>query len=178
MGDLISRKEAYRILAEYYHLNTHIQQDSLMEALSRVPDAKAFSVRDGALKQSMADYIVYRRKWLYEHLEMEFDILKGARDLAVKSEAIGDLHEKMKFPEGFFQKERPEATEEKYDQFEGVEVKMIKDDEIVVAFCNAKVAEELQLPKEAAVITELLGDNESIVVPKDEFLKWLRGEDD
>ena len=84
MGDLISRKEAYIILAEHYHLKTYIQQNALWEALNRVPDAEAFSISRGALKQSTADYIVYKRKWLYEHLETEFEILKGARDLEVK----------------------------------------------------------------------------------------------
>ena len=37
MTDLISRREAYETLSEYYHHRTPIQHEALREALSRVP---------------------------------------------------------------------------------------------------------------------------------------------
>ena len=40
MVDLISRQAAYDTLAEYYHLRTETQRESLKEALSRVPPAQ------------------------------------------------------------------------------------------------------------------------------------------
>ena len=40
MSDLISRQEAYKVLTEYYHHKTEIQNMGLKEALSRVPPAQ------------------------------------------------------------------------------------------------------------------------------------------
>lgn len=45
MGDLISRKQAFEVLTEYYHQRTEIQHIALKEALDRVPDAVPFSYR-------------------------------------------------------------------------------------------------------------------------------------
>ena len=51
---------------------------------------------------------------------------------------------------------------------------MIKDEEMCVSFMNSKVREELKdIPAEGVVITDLLEDNEVIVVPMKEFLDWL-----
>lgn len=50
---------------------------------------------------------------------------------------------------------------------------MIKDDEIVVVFCNPETAEELRFPDTTTVVTGLLDDDEVIVVPRQEFIDWL-----
>lgn len=50
---------------------------------------------------------------------------------------------------------------------------MIKDDEIVVCFCSPATAKELRLPDTTAVVTGLLGGDEVVVAPKQEFLDWL-----
>lgn len=53
---------------------------------------------------------------------------------------------------------------------------MIKEDEPVVMFCSRetyKVFPEGEIPEEAVVLTEVLKDNEIIVVPRAEFLEWL-----
>ena len=48
----------------------------------------------------------------------------------------------------------------------------MKRDDSVVAFCNAHNAEAMPLPRDV-LVTELLDDGTVIVVPREEFLKWL-----
>lgn len=54
------------------------------------------------------------------------------------------------------------------------------DNTICVVFCNWNMANEMIEMDEniqgSLVISSYLNDNEAIVVDKDEFLKWLRGE--
>ncbi len=50
---------------------------------------------------------------------------------------------------------------------------MIRDDEIVVAFCSPNTAKQVPLPDDTCVITGLMPDDEVIVVPRQEFLDWL-----
>ena len=56
------------------------------------------------------------------------------------------------------------------------------DNTICVVFCNWHTASEMiekdENIKGSLVITSCLDDNEAIVTPKDEFLEWLRGEQD
>lgn len=47
-------------------------------------------------------------------------------------------------------------------------------DEICVAFCNPETAKELGLPDYVAVQTGLLDKDQIYVVPRDEFLEWLK----
>lgn len=54
----------------------------------------------------------------------------------------------------------------------------MKDDEIVVAFCNRKTADELGLDDTVTVTTALIEDGVVIAVPRDEFLEWLFDEQD
>ena len=51
---------------------------------------------------------------------------------------------------------------------------MKNGDEICVAFCNPETARELGLPDDVAVQTGLLSEDEIYVVPKDEFIEWLK----
>lgn len=58
----------------------------------------------------------------------------------------------------------------------------IDDDTVCVVFCNWNVAKELvdkdKNIEDCLVISSYLDDNEAVVVSKDEFLKWVRGEQD
>lgn len=54
----------------------------------------------------------------------------------------------------------------------------MKDDEIVVVFCNRKTADELGLDDTVTVTTALIEDGIVIAVPRDEFLEWLFEEED
>ena len=49
----------------------------------------------------------------------------------------------------------------------------MRDDENVVAFCNSNTMKSVKLPKEVAVVTELLDDDTVIVVSAEEFVNWL-----
>lgn len=51
----------------------------------------------------------------------------------------------------------------------------MRDDEIVVVFCNSVVANELSenMDRTSLVISDLLSDSEAIVVSKNDFLTWL-----
>jgi len=49
----------------------------------------------------------------------------------------------------------------------------MRDDENVVVFCNSNTLKSVQLPKEVAVVTELLDDDTVIVVSAEEFVNWL-----
>ena len=51
----------------------------------------------------------------------------------------------------------------------------MRDDEIVVVFCNSTVANELsaEIDRTSLVISDLLSDSEVIVVSKNDFLTWL-----
>jgi len=51
----------------------------------------------------------------------------------------------------------------------------MRDDEIVVVFCNSAVANELstEIDRTSLVISDLLSDSEVIVVSKNDFLTWL-----
>ena len=54
----------------------------------------------------------------------------------------------------------------------------MKDDEIVVVFCNRKTADELGLDDTVTVTTALIEDGVVIAVPRDEFLEWLFEEEE
>ena len=54
----------------------------------------------------------------------------------------------------------------------------MKDDEIVVVFCNRKTADELGLDDTVTVTTALIKDGIVIAVPRDKFLEWLFEEDE
>ena len=55
---------------------------------------------------------------------------------------------------------------------------MIKADEPCVAFMNRATREELKdIPDNTVVLTELLEDGETVVVPKNEFMQWLLEEE-
>ncbi len=51
----------------------------------------------------------------------------------------------------------------------------MKDDEIVVIFCNSAVADELsvEIDRTSFVISDLLSNSEVIMVSKNDFLTWL-----
>lgn len=51
----------------------------------------------------------------------------------------------------------------------------MKDDEIVVIFCNSAVADELsaEMDRTSLVISDLLSNSEVIMVSKNDFLTWL-----
>lgn len=49
----------------------------------------------------------------------------------------------------------------------------MRDDENVVVFCNSTTLKSVPLPKEVAVVTELLDDDTVIVVSAEDFLNWL-----
>ena len=49
----------------------------------------------------------------------------------------------------------------------------MRDDENVVVFCNSNTLKSVKLPKEVAVVTELLDDDTVIVVSAEEFVNWL-----
>jgi len=56
------------------------------------------------------------------------------------------------------------------------------DNTICVIFCNWDTANTLieqdENVKDSLVVSSYLDDDEAIVVSKDEFLQWLRGEQD
>ena len=56
------------------------------------------------------------------------------------------------------------------------------DDKIAVAFCSwntaIRLVEQDENVQGSLVVSGYLGDDEVIVVEKDEFLKWLRGGQD
>ena len=54
----------------------------------------------------------------------------------------------------------------------------MNDNDVVVLFCNAKTAKEMDLRDDVAVITGLLNDNAIVVVKRDEFIGWLLEKDD
>lgn len=47
-------------------------------------DTKTITISKGAVKHGNKDYVVYKRDWLMEHLDSEFEVLKGARELGKK----------------------------------------------------------------------------------------------
>lgn len=49
------------------------------DAVEEMETVDAILVDKSVCKISREDFIVYRRKWLYDHLEQEFDILKEVR---------------------------------------------------------------------------------------------------
>lgn len=49
----------------------------------------------------------------------------------------------------------------------------MNDNDVVVMFCNAHIAEELGVRKDVVVITELLPDDTVVIVKRDEFIEWL-----
>lgn len=51
----------------------------------------------------------------------------------------------------------------------------MKDDEIVVIFCNSAIADELsaEIDRTSLVISDLLSNSEVIMVSKNDFLTWL-----
>lgn len=51
---------------------------------------------------------------------------------------------------------------------------MIDEKEACVAFCNPVTARELGLPDDVVVQTGLLEEDEIYIVPRDEFVEWLR----
>ena len=51
MSDFISRKDAYKVLSDYYHHRTATQHDALKEALSRVPSAEPWDIVKTVLKE-------------------------------------------------------------------------------------------------------------------------------
>lgn len=51
---------------------------------------------------------------------------------------------------------------------------MIDKEEVCVAFCHPETAKELGLPDYVAVQTGLLDKDQIYVVPRDEFLEWLK----
>ena len=54
----------------------------------------------------------------------------------------------------------------------------MKDNDVVVLFCNPKTAKEMDLRDDVAVITGLLNDNAIVAVKRDEFIGWLLEKDD
>ena len=61
------------------------------------------------------------------------------------------------------------------------EQKAISDDDDVVIFCNPDIADEFIKDdvdlRDALISTELLSREECIVVRRDDFLEWLKGEE-
>ena len=59
---------------------------------------------------------------------------------------------------------------------------MMDDNTIAVVFCNWNTANKLieldENVQGSLVISSYLDDDEAIVVERDEFLKWLKGEQD
>lgn len=50
---------------------------------------------------------------------------------------------------------------------------MIKPDEISLCVCCKKIAEEMELPSDVTVISDLIPDNEVYTVTRDDFLTFL-----
>jgi hypothetical protein len=50
----------------------------IRQLLSEQPTIDAVPLDGSFLKMSKGGYVIYQRKWLYEHLEQEFNILKSA----------------------------------------------------------------------------------------------------
>ena len=55
----------------------------------------------------------------------------------------------------------------------------MNEDEIVVIFCSPKVEKELieiagERVKESLVVSKIIPDDEVTIVPKEEFLNWLK----
>ena len=49
---------------------------------------KTVTISDGTVKKTSGDYIVYKREWLYAHLDAEFGMLKKALKLAPKNKIV------------------------------------------------------------------------------------------
>ncbi len=47
----------------------------------KLSDTKTITISKSAVKHGNKDYVVYKRDWLMEHLDSEFEVLKGARKL-------------------------------------------------------------------------------------------------
>lgn len=47
-------------------------------------------------------------------------------------------------------------------------------DEIVVCICNADVAEELALPADVAVITDLVESGEAYLISREKFIEYFK----
>lgn len=54
----------------------------------------------GIVKTVQGDYVIYKRSWLYEHIEQEYVLIKSAREVKPMADGITRLREFIKEHEG------------------------------------------------------------------------------
>ena len=77
---------------------THCVRKENFERYKTMPDYKALARQmenGGIVKAVSGDYVVYRRDWLYEHIEQESVLIQSAKQLNVKPFDIQKFKEFM-----------------------------------------------------------------------------------
>ena len=113
-NDLISRKEAYDTLSEYYHHSTETQHAALKEALDKVPPFSGSEDLVSVIRcrncEYFGDYVngSYCTRPYFKQGAGGF--MTGANGFCDKADRKAA---RRQFKEGFFQKRRPEAQFER-----------------------------------------------------------------
>ena len=77
---------------------THCVRKENFERYRAMPNFQRLvkSLEEGSVvKTGCGDYVVYRRDWLYEHIEQEYALIKSAKALNVKKFDINDFKKFM-----------------------------------------------------------------------------------